>query len=67
MMTMRDLTTEVRKSDYLHYKSNPAAYNREREENLPIVLKCGCGWYGCEVVESNGHYYQIDKVGESCD
>ena len=64
---MQSMKKEVDKAEYLRYVSNPAAYRREREETIPIVWKCGYGWYGCEVVESNGHYYRIDKIGESCD
>lgn len=64
---MRTIKTEVGKTDYLHYMSNPAAYNREREGTLPMCVTAGCGWYGCQVVESHGHYFRIDKVGESCD
>ena len=65
---MRDVKQEITKKDYLKYQSNPAAYSRERHETIPIQWECGYGWYGCYCYESGtGHYYRVDRLGESCD
>lgn len=64
---MDQVKKEISQAEYLSYVSNPAAYRREREKTIPVVWKCGYGWYGCECHESNGKYYRTDLVGESCD
>lgn len=65
---MQKITKEISKEEYLKYQSNPARYNRERKEDIPITWACGYGWYGCQCYESsNGHYYRDDNIGDSCD
>ena len=65
---MREVKMEISKDEYLRYESNPAAYNRERRETIPINMACGTGWYGCTCYKSiTGQYFRIDTVGDSCD
>ena len=66
-LKMSDVRTEISKEEYLEYKANPSAYNRERRGKIPVNWFRGYGWYGCECYESHGHYYCVDKVGDSCD
>lgn len=64
---MNKVTTEISKAEYLRYKSNPAAYRREREGLIPDAWVRGYGWYGCFCHESHGHYFRVDSIGNSCD
>lgn len=64
---MQDVKVEISKEEYTRYKFDPAQYRRDREKTVPIVVLKGYGWYGVECHESNGHYYRVDKIGDSCD
>lgn len=65
---MNEVRTEISKTEYLKYTLNPAEYNRDRKETIPFNWAVGYGWYGCRCYESsNGHYYRLDSIGESCD
>ena len=64
---MQNVKTEISKKEYLNYVSNPAAYRRERKERIHQTWIAGCGWYGVECHESNGRYFRVDQIGDSCD
>ena len=64
---MQGVKVEISKEEYMRYKFDPAQYRRERKETIPQVWVAGYGWYGVECHESNGHYYRVDQIGDSCD
>lgn len=64
---MEDIRREITDEEFEKYKKDPAAYRKERREEVPNAWICGYGYYGCDCYESGGHYYRVDHIGGSCD
>lgn len=67
-MAFRRVKEQINREEYERY-SNMAVgdFHREVEAGISDSWRWGYGWYGCYLMEEDGKYYIIHKIGDTCD